>query len=156
MFDRNALMQQLERLSPRKRLLFGLSCTERMYPNYCYFKNMTNWGEPQYFRRTLDLLWADPVGGYDFERLKDKCAKWTPDIEDFDNVCVSYALDAASSVILLIEYIATNNMQCIADIASLSIDTVDMFIQEQENFGMVTPDIERQINEHPTNRPIHQ
>lgn len=56
-FNANALGKQLTALTERSTLLFALTCTERMLPNYQQFVAITGWGNAAVLREALDLAW---------------------------------------------------------------------------------------------------
>jgi uncharacterized protein YjaG (DUF416 family) len=70
-FDRQKVLDRLERLSPPSRTLFALSCAERLFPLYKAFSAKRAHAAPNLLRSTLDRLW-------DAARLKE-----TPNVKPF-------------------------------------------------------------------------
>jgi uncharacterized protein YjaG (DUF416 family) len=62
-FDRHLLKDQLERMSPRCRMLFALVVAERLFPLYVLYNEKTARGRPNYLRSTLDHLWELALRG---------------------------------------------------------------------------------------------
>lgn len=61
-FDTEGLREQLLSLTPPQLLAFGLTCSERLYPNYVVFSREQGWGQPESLRASLDLAW-DALSG---------------------------------------------------------------------------------------------
>lgn len=62
-FDQHLLKDQLERVSPRCRMLFALVVAERLFPLYVLYNEKTARGRPNYLRSTLDHLWELALRG---------------------------------------------------------------------------------------------
>ncbi len=117
------LRSKIEPLSLDHRILFALSCCERLYPNYLYFYEYYRWGKPEVLRCALDRVWScleDNAIIEEIDALIKKCEEVTPDTEDFDSIYVSSALDAASSVMLLLGVLKNHSIAKIIEIVSLS------------------------------------
>ncbi len=72
-----------------------------------------------------------------------------PDTENFGTIFCSSALDAANSVSLMLEFILKNDVNHCVTVASLSIDTVDMYIQEMDHLEFNGPESEMKVLAHP-------
>jgi uncharacterized protein YjaG (DUF416 family) len=150
-FNEAFLKTKIDPLSLNHRILFALSCCERLLPNYLIFYKHHSWGEPKVLRYALDRVWSVLNGDEiveEIENLIQKCDEVTPDTEDFDSIFVSPALDAASSVMLILEFVKNHSVEKVLEIASLSRDTVDMYIQELENMDSNDPNLEEKILGH--------
>jgi uncharacterized protein YjaG (DUF416 family) len=152
-FDPLALRILLLDLAPQQRLAFGLSCSERLYPNYSVFSLTQKWGDPSTLRSALDLAWDSLLGRpraqVDADGLKKKLEEAEPETEDFETVLVSSALDAAAGAGLVLKLMETDDPDLAVEIASLARDTVDMYIQAIEHLVPSDPDLERTILAHP-------
>ncbi len=151
-FSEVLLKSKIEPLSPNHRILFTLSCCERLYPNYLMFFKNHRWGKPEILRYALDRVWSCLEGDEiieEIDALIKKCEEVTPNTEDFDSINVSSALDAASSVMLILELLEGHSIARILEVASLSRDTVDMYLQELENMEPNDPMLEEKILNHP-------
>jgi hypothetical protein len=152
-FDADSLRLRLEKLSFERRIIFALSCCERLFPNYAFFSRLENWGEPQIFRTALDVLWSawrePPMSQERVKNLLRDCESFVPDTENFSSEWVSPALDASIAVVETLQCILDGLTDHCVTIASLARDTVDMFIQEWDELDYELPDFERQIANDP-------
>jgi len=62
-FDRDSLKDRLEGVSHHCRVLFALSCAERLFPLYELFSERTSYGDSTCLRSTLDHLWESVLRG---------------------------------------------------------------------------------------------
>lgn len=150
-FNETELENQLSTLTDDGLVAFGLLICERMVPNYVVFSEQNAWGNPSILRSALNACWESMVEGQadiNWTRLRAQCDESAPDTEDFQTILVSSALDAAVAVATLIDLIRTPVAQHALLIASLSRDTVDMYVQELENMPPSDPDIEERIRMH--------
>ncbi len=69
----------------------------------------------------------------------------TPDTENFNDIYVSFALDACSSVYSSLSFIIDHNDEHIIDVVTYARDTVDMFIQEKEDLSPSDSALEEKI-----------
>ena len=151
-FNEEYLEEALKDLSHEHKVLFMLSCCERLYPNYIAFHKKYEWGNPTILRGALDFVWALFEGKTKDEdkimTLLQQCDAVVPDTENFDSVFVSFALDSAVAVTLLFEFLLTGLVEKIIEVASLARDTVDMYIQEIECMAPDDSNLEEIILEH--------
>ena len=153
-FDKTYLKAKLKELSREQKILFMLSCCERLYPNYLVFNKKHEWGNPLVLRKALDFAWTVLERGIEENKEELKkfiklCDEITPDTEDFDSIFVSQALDSSVAVASLLEYIISDSNDKIIEVASLARDTVDMYVQELEDMAPNDPNLEKMILEHP-------
>ena len=151
-FDPEALRELLRSLAPQQRLAFGLSCSERLYPNYVAFTREQEWGEPDTLRSALDLAWDAvldrPPSREVVRRLKKHVEAAEPDTENFGTILASSALDAAAAAGLVLRLQETDDSNIAVEIASLARDTVDMYVQMMEHLDPSEPALERKILNH--------
>lgn len=149
-FDRTEMSELLGRLEYRGQLAFGISCAERLYPNYLAFCEEQRWGNAKALRRALDLGWqslaGQPVARPDIAQLYQEIETVIPDADDFRTRLVSSAMDAAISARLLLQFIDRGHLEDIVEIASLCRDTVDIYISASEPIHSL---LEEQILAHP-------
>jgi uncharacterized protein YjaG (DUF416 family) len=143
----------LESVSFKGKVLFAVLTCEKLYPNYVFFKKMTNWGSPDILLRGIGFAYKYLVENeVDVKNLKKVILdvdNITPNTEDFPGIFVSFALDACTSVYSCLSFLLDNNIDNIVDIAVYARDTVDMFIQERDNLNSSDPTIEVKIaNDH--------
>ncbi|WP_438023391.1 DUF416 family protein [Sorangium sp. So ce233] len=151
-FNGSALEWSLASLPREALIAFGLSCCERLYPNYVAFKRETGWGEPDVLRKGLDLAWGVLEGfGPSHDSVNSawqEVQRAEPETEDFDTILVSSALDAAAAVGLVLKFIEEGGVGTIVEIASLCRDTVDMFVQDQDGLVSNDPKLKERILNH--------
>lgn len=152
-FNEIELYNKLTEFDFYQNLAYGLSCIERLYPNYVKFEAVHDWGDKELLRLIIDYLWniltSKKIDYNQLQILKKKCDEIIPDTENFNSEYVSPALDASSSVFLLLEYVEGNDVKKITEVASLCRDTVDMYIQEIEKIESYNAETEKRILEHP-------
>jgi len=148
-FNKKTLYMKIDGLSLLHKIAFGASCCERLLPNYKLFVDNEGWGDFSYLENTLDKLWSYVSGRQitlnEVEILSKKCYELTPDSEDFGSVLVSYAIDAGVAVFETLLCCLDNEAQHLVDIASVSRDAVDLFIQERDHMNYSDLDFEEKI-----------
>ena len=94
---RNPIHLRLEKLESWQHVTFMASLCERMYPNYQAFCLETGFGEPQVYRRILDLIWETLVvkdAKVNFDSQLEKLEEAVPSSDDYDLYGVYPAIDA--------------------------------------------------------------
>jgi len=94
---RNPIHLRLEKLESWQHSTFMASLCERMYPNYQMFCTQSGFGEPQIYRRILDLAWETLVvkdAKVNFDSQLEKLEEAIPSAEDYDIYGVYPAIDA--------------------------------------------------------------
>jgi len=94
---RNPIHLRLEKLESWQHLTFMASLCERMYPNYQTFCLQTGFGEPQIYRKILDLVWETLVikdAKVNFDSQLEKLEEAIPSSDDYDIYGVYPAIDA--------------------------------------------------------------
>ena len=132
-FNREKLQQKLLSLSDWKKVAFGLSICERLYPNYVAFAEETGCGSASEMRSYIDMV-RDSLRNdapiVDAESAEKKSLTFAPDTEDFSSYYTSVALDTAVSVATLIAYQNDHEMDKLVDIAEAAYDTVSLFLSQ--------------------------
>ena len=151
-YDETQIAARLGRLDHRRQVAFALSCAERMQPNYGAFHRDHHWGDATVLRAGIDLGWrwldGESVDADALSQIGAACEQQAPDTEEFQSRTVSPALDAAIAVSAVIALIKTREVAKAVEAASLSRDTVDMFVQELENMPPDAPNLEDRIRLH--------
>lgn len=150
-FDEAVLERELGSVSPDGLLAYGLLCCERMIPNYEMFQIQSGWGDAKVLRTALDIAWTRLISGPSDDvhsELRERCEDIAPDTEDFDSVLVSSALDAAVAVGRVMDLLENRDPAIVIEIASLAIDTVDMYVQEVLDIPRGARDLEERIRTH--------
>lgn len=152
LYDEEWLREQLTCLDHAGLVLFALSCSERMLPNYREFVRECGWGDESVLRETLDLAWRwlekKRIKKATALQLQEACFEQAPGTEDFTSVFVSPALDAANSAANIAALLIEPDLEAVIEIASYGRDTVDMYIQEIEDVDDDL-DLEQHIRLHP-------
>jgi uncharacterized protein len=130
--DTADVVSSLTAMQVRHRLAFAASCCERMLPNYLAFSMCTGWGEVKRLRHCLDHIW-DLVQGREMETAKVSELAATalenaPDTERFNCFLTSQATDAATAIYLALQSCLSRNVNDIAEISRLSLDSIDMYL----------------------------
>lgn len=118
--------------------LFGLIVFRRLYPNYQIFNKMY---ENEFDEHRLweihtefeEYLRQVEIGEHNRESLSNEIFNLMPEPGDYDSILVSAALDASSTISAMNDFLTTKNNRKIIDISTMAFDTVDMYIQEEEN-----------------------
>jgi uncharacterized protein YjaG (DUF416 family) len=159
-YSKIAVQQRLEPLPDRMRVAFGLSCCERMFPNYLACKKKIKWGDERPLRLAMDALW-EWIGGKRFtepniKKFMNECEVVAPNSEDFSEVLTTPAQDACFAVCCVLEYLLTQNLDRIVQASTYSIDTLDLWVQEiQSGFSRIptivpnSPEREERIRLYP-------
>ncbi|MBS0971663.1 DUF416 domain-containing protein [Chimaeribacter arupi] len=93
----NPIHLRLEKLESWQHVTFMASLCERMYPNYQMFCLQTEFGDPQVYRRILDLVWETLVvkdAKVNFDSQLEKLEEAIPSAEEYDLYGVYPAIDA--------------------------------------------------------------
>lgn len=147
---REQIKKDLIRLPKEGVLLFAALICERLYPNYIYFYKTFSWGNPKVLGETIDVIFQSFFRKELFERneimaLIEEVDFVTPNTEDFPSIYVSFALDACTSIHSTLNYILDGDVEHVVDVATYARDTVDMFIQERDDIGTFSVDVENRI-----------
>jgi uncharacterized protein YjaG (DUF416 family) len=133
-YSKQEIQQRLELLPNRDCIVFGLSCCERMLPNYVAFKQKSNWGDEYSLRNALDELWkhieGQPIDETTAKRMIANCENAAPDADDFSLVLTGPAQEACFSICCVLDYVQQENRERIAQASAFAIDTLDGYIQE--------------------------
>lgn len=151
---REKIKKDLIRLPREGCLLFAALTSERLYPNYVYFYNTFNWGNPKILEEAISVVFQfliskDSIDRSEILTLIEEVDLITPNTEDFSEIYVSFALDACTSVYSTLNFILDQKLEHIIDVAVYARDTVDMFIQERDDINSFTIDIENKISNDP-------
>lgn len=152
-FDEESLLKRLSRHEKRGWVVFSLACAERMLPNYRKFTREHTWGDIRALVDALDIGWAWLDSG-EINQAKAleslvACQTQAPDTRDFDSIYVSPALDAASAAEAVVRLLMWPDPSIAVEIATLAVDTVDMFVQELEQMEPNSVGLEESIRTHP-------
>lgn len=155
-FNEDDVVKELNQLSQQHKVVFAASCCERLFPNYVVFSKKVDWGNVTLLRKALDFIW-DSISNLDYDKsIVDKYIRMvgniTPDADDFSDPLVSAALDASCAISLSLQCLQSGSTNYAADVASLAVDTVDMYLREllELEFGQLEPaDLDYKVLTHP-------
>jgi uncharacterized protein YjaG (DUF416 family) len=147
-------LDKLKECDFHKQAAFAYLTCERLYPNYVYFSQNYDFGDPAVLREALDYIYnhlfeQDPdknkIGA-----IIQKVEENTPDTEDFSAIFVSSALDACTSILDSLDFLIDKDFSKIQSISAYGTDTIEMYIQEIEKLDFNTDkDFQKKINNHP-------
>lgn len=152
-FNVAELKLTLMRMDSRRMLAFGLLCVERMLPNYTAFHRESGWGDVLKLQDALAMV-SRVVNGQapdskELDDLIDSCESQAPSSDDFDSLLVTAAQDFCFSVCCLLDFLNKADVDKIVQVASYSIDSVDLYVQEIEGMSSDDPSLESKILAHP-------
>lgn len=147
-FNAGGLLLRAAKLPAWKQVMFMVYCCERMIPNYRCFSLESNFGDEQTLRQALDGVWAwietDDLPT-DIADIVAACEHQAPDTEMFSSDYTSAALDVAAAIAITASATAIFRSKNLLDVASLSRDTVDVFVQLRSGLDANDPSLEETI-----------
>lgn len=131
-------------LSKKGQLLFSAITCVPLYPNYEYFAKTFRWGSPQVIQHAINEIFMilkeeKPYLARQVQDLIDAVDLVIPDTEDFSDIACSQALDAGVAVSYTLEYIKSQDLESVVNVAVCARDTVDMYIQVRDDFDSNDP-----------------
>jgi len=95
-------VDKLKKLDFPKQAAFNYLTCERLYPNYVYFSDNFDFGNPDVLRAAVDYLYRNifqiSPDKNKITILTKEVGKNTPDTESFSTIFVSSALDACTAI----------------------------------------------------------
>lgn len=159
MFEKNKPLADLATVTWKKQLGFALLVFERMLPSLITFSN-DGALDPSCYLQGRDAAWAalqNDKSGINNQSLKDACVKNTPDTEQFCHELTSYALNAALTMVSILEFTADRRFDHISYISSLATDSVDLYLSGIEPSVVYFPKQGRRAAAHPLmQRELHR
>ncbi len=151
-FNKKKLLGKLIKLDNKRQLAFGVSCCERILPNYLAFQKNTGWGNIKPIRKAINLAWSslsgNPHNPKDLKQAIIDCENVTPKSEDFVSFYADLAQDVCFAVYYLLDYLLENDINKIIYVATYATDSVDLYVQEIENMAPNDPELEQKILNH--------
>lgn len=142
---RNPIHLRLEKLESWQHVTFMASLCERMYPNYQAFCLETGFGEPQLYRRILDLIWETLVvkdAKVNFDSQLEKLEEAVPSSDDYDIYGVYPAIDACIALGELIHSrLSGETLSHAIAVSETSIRTVAMLEMTQAGKEMTDEEL---------------
>jgi len=142
---RNPIHLRLEKLESWQHVTFMASLCERMYPNYQAFCLETGFGEPQLYRRILELIWETLVvkdAKVNFDSQLEKLEEAVPSSDDYDIYGVYPAIDACIALGELIHSrLSGETLSHAVAVSETSIRTVAMLEMTQAGKEMTDEEL---------------
>ena len=142
---RNPIHLRLEKLESWQHVTFMASLCERMYPNYQAFCLETGFGEPQVYRRILDLIWETLVvkdAKVNFDSQLEKLEEAVPSSDDYDLYGVYPAIDACIALGELIHSrLSGETLEHAIEVSKTSITSVAMLEMTQAGREMTDEEL---------------
>lgn len=152
-FNEERTLEAVSKMQLQQQLAAGAACCERMLPNYERFMREVGWGDIVPLRTALDTVWeaCTRQGATDInvQELLARCEASAPDSNRFTSLYVSSAQDAVFSVCALLDFLLEGNVERIVGVFRLSIDSVDLVVQEEKDMDPRGPQREVKILKHP-------
>lgn len=152
-YGKDDIEEKIRSLSKQGQVAFGVSCCERLLPNYVAFTRESNWGNQQPLHHALNRLWEYVDGGelssQEAEKLASACEAVAPHSDDFGTQLGSAAQDAAFAICSVLDFLKTSEGEKIAQASYYAMATVDMYVQELEDMPANDPSLEETIRLHP-------
>lgn len=130
-------LDKLKELDFHKQAAFAYLTCERLYPNYVYFSENYNFGNPAVLREAIDYiydnLFEQNIDKNRIQTLIQKVEKNTPDPGEFDTILSSSALDACGTIYDSLDFLVDKQFNHIKSISQMATDTTDMYIRDVNN-----------------------
>ncbi|WP_034461521.1 YjaG family protein [Buttiauxella noackiae] len=141
----NPIHLRLEKLESWQHVTFMASLCERMYPNYAMFCQKTEFGDPQLYRRILDLIWETLTvkdAKINFDSQLEKLEEGIPSADDYDIYGVYPAIDACVALSELIHSrLSGETLEHAIEVSKASITTVAMLEMTQAGREMTDEEL---------------
>lgn len=141
----NPIHLRLEKLESWQHVTFMASLCERMYPNYAMFCQQTEFGDPQLYRRILDLIWETLTvkdAKVNFDSQLEKLEEGIPSADDYDIYGVYPAIDACVALSeLLHSRLSGETLEHAIEVSKASITTVAMLEMTQAGREMTDEEL---------------
>lgn len=142
----------LKQLNDWQLAAFCAAISERLYPNYALFSQVSEFGQPQVLRTALDKIWdrlSNRCGAVNFETQMEKVDAVTPEADDFDIYGVYPALDACVALITTLNQMVEASHQDAWQISQLSLQGIETYLEVIADAELSDEDLVRFISTHP-------
>lgn len=144
------ILNKLDTLSFRHKVLFAVLACERMLPSYIYFHNEEKWGSVGLLKEALTFLYAFVLDGnidtLRLEKMMLDMEQNTPDLDEFSSSSASYAFDTSITYYETLAYVKTKDNTNLLNAIESLLNMVDMFAQEQAGLDPSDIDLEAKIS----------
>jgi uncharacterized protein YjaG (DUF416 family) len=144
-------IDKLIKLDYTSQVAFAYLTCERLYPNYVYYSERYNFGEPEALRNAIDFIYSN-IFRQDFDLLRinslvAELDKNTP--EDGGTALADAASTACGVICNSFSFFFNQDTERLEDIAGMATEFLHHYIQEIENLDDLDADFENNINQHP-------
>ncbi len=140
---------KITKLDFKQQVLFAVLICEKLLPNYRQFNEKEEWGNIEILEEAIVMLYQFlqdiDLNDAELDGIYEKIIEVTPDVGLFEGDLASYALDTCSAVSDSVEFLLSEDLSYLLNIASIARDTVDTFVQESELAGDFGDDFEMKI-----------
>lgn len=143
--------RQIEHLAPWQLTALATAVTQRAWPNFALFAELTEFGEPDEVSHCLNMLWDYSAGlqsAKNFERLLDRLDENTPTPEDFDIFGVQPALDFTVGLHCAINCAMKASVDEVASALTVSFSTIGKLVKYTEAPELKGTELAQYIAEH--------
>ncbi len=144
-------LKQIQNLKPWQLTTIATAITERAWPNFALFAEMTEFGEPAEVWHCLNMLWDNAAGlqhAKNFERLLERLDANTPDLNEFDMIGAQIALDVIVSLNCSVHCAMDTSDAEVASVMTLSLSTIGKFIKYSEADELKGTELTQYIEQH--------
>jgi uncharacterized protein YjaG (DUF416 family) len=144
-----SIESKIVKLDFKQQVLFAVLICEKLLPNYRQFSEREEWGNIEVLEEAIVILYQFlqdiDLNDTELDGIYEKIIEITPDVTSFEGELASYALDACSVVSDSVEFLLSEDLSYLLNIASIARDTVDTFAQESEELNPGDEDFEARI-----------
>ncbi len=131
----NKVRKNISKLAFDRKLQFAIQICERLFPDYVNFQKQNEFGNPSLLRKGIDFghenLSLENVGKDEITSLISQIEAVTPDADDFGEIDGSLALNAACSILDMLNFILSSNEEYIFNVANYMYDSVDFIVADK-------------------------
>ena len=151
-YNEELLIDKLEKLPTRLRVIFAATCTERLFPAYERYLEKSPRKVEHTLQALLERLWLDVSGeamsDSEIDNGIDSCMSEIQDINDADRIDEA-AEGAASSLCYALRCRKNGEAQEAAWATQALYDTLDHFVINKEAIDVNQPGAETKVESHP-------
>jgi uncharacterized protein YjaG (DUF416 family) len=137
---------ELEQLSRKKQLAFGLFILDRIYPLLQIFSKRTGFDYRPFVTARI-ALWNSLTNDSEKQKtdwsVREVCLQTIPDTEDYSDEFVSHALSYTLSVVQLIDFAQQGNPDNIREVVRLAQDSISLYVSSLDPQTVSRPNLSR-------------
>ena len=128
-------LQRIDGLAPWQLATLATAVTERAWPNFALFCQITEYGQPDELRHALNMVWDYCSGlqsSKNFERYLELLDENTPSTDDFEMFGVEPALDFTTGLHCTLLCAMKSSPEETASALTVSLTTIGKLIEYTE------------------------